>query len=56
MFKTTIIVKKTSENKELDLDVTKEVELMEEFDQTKVEPSNFTRKTLLECDDILSYL
>ena len=56
MFNSSIITKKTSESSDLELEINTEVESMEEFDLTKVEPSNFTRKTLLECNDCLSYL
>lgn len=56
MFRESIITRKTNENNDLEVSTEKELEVMDEFDQTKVEPKNFTRKTLLECSDCLSYL
>ena len=56
MSKLSNLTKNTNENSGLENDTKKEIELMEEFDETMVEPLNFIRKNLLEQDDCLSYL
>jgi hypothetical protein len=45
-----------NENSDLDELVSQELEVMQEFMDTKVDSINHTRKNLTECDDILSYL
>jgi hypothetical protein len=45
-----------NENEHLECSVAHELELMQEFMDTKVDSLNHTRKNLAECEDILSYL
>ncbi len=58
MHKSLIIQRKSIESSDLDTNIVSDKQdLLEDFDETKVEPLNFIRRSLLEInDECLSYL
>lgn len=47
---------RSNKNSKLDVLSTEKIEKLEEFDQTRVEPLNFVRSSLLDYEECLSYL